>query len=246
MNTAQQPANDLYQLIESNISELGPLYEMQVSRIADVYALNVLQSLLVGYPYLPFSRSALSPSHLAFILNDIVINERRSIIEFGSGISTILMGRLLKANKINASITSIDHNQDWVNILNQLITAEKLEAFVNIVCAPLAPCNLALESNKWYDTNILDEVTVNKQYDMVLVDGPPAWEPQKQTARFPAFPYIREKLKQKAIVYLDDTDRMGERRIIEKWEKSFQVKFQQAQGSLACYSSGNNFDPALI
>src|SRR5690606_36365313 len=64
----------------------------------DILSVNFLNTLMNGYPYLPFSGSSLRPFCLNHILNDIVINNRKHIIEFGSGISTILIGRLIKKN----------------------------------------------------------------------------------------------------------------------------------------------------
>lgn len=82
-------------------------------RLEDIYALNLLRPLITGYPYTPFTGASFRPFWLAYIIIDIVLNSRNNIIEFGYGVSTIIIGRLIKKNNLKANLISIEHDANW-------------------------------------------------------------------------------------------------------------------------------------
>lgn len=209
--------------------------------IADIYALNLLQPLIQGYPFLPFTGSSFRPFCLAHIINDITINGRKNIIEFGSGVSTVLIGRLIKKNNLKATILSIDHDENWLKVLTALISNEGLDSIVTLVHAPLAANALALDNNFWYDLEVLSKMTKNGFYDMMIVDGPPAWEISKAKSRYPALSFIIKNLSPNFSIYLDDANREGELFILKTWEKEARIKFKITGGTLAFSYSGLSF-----
>src|SRR5690606_38250097 len=79
--------------LREKVAELKTSQWLQDRRLEDVHALIVLQPLLVGHPVLPLTGSALRPHCLTHLINDILINRRRRILEFGTGLSTILLAR---------------------------------------------------------------------------------------------------------------------------------------------------------
>jgi hypothetical protein len=223
-----------FKIFEQNASWYGQI-------VSDIYTLNLLQPLIQGYPFLPFTGSSFRPFCLAHILNDIIVNNRENIIEFGSGISTVLIGRLVKKNSLKTKILSVDHDESWLKVLSKLIENEKLEDIVSLLHAPLSENNLALENNKWYNLEVLTHSTKGFNYDMVIVDGPPAWEATKSKSRYPALPFMIDKLSGKYSIYLDDAHRVGERIILKKWEEDLGIKFEVTGGTLAYYYSGLGF-----
>jgi len=211
-------------------------------KLDDVYSLSLLQPLLAGQPFLPMTGSSLRPLCLLHIMNDIVINQRRHILEFGSGISTILIARLLKINNIEASIISFDHNEQWTQTVNTMLKKEGLSAKAKLIFAPLAPCKIALDNNAWYNANVFEKHTHGKQYDLVIVDGPPAYEPAIATSRYPALPSIFDKLREHASVYLDDASREGEQHILKKWGEAYpSLRFMLKGDTLAVAFRGRSF-----
>jgi predicted O-methyltransferase YrrM len=206
----------------------------------DTYALTLLQPLLKDGRLLPFTGASLRPLCLLHLVNDIVINHRRKILEFGSGISTIIIGRLIKFNGLKSRVISIEHDASWVAEMRDLITLENLEEVVRIVHAPLISTQQTFPTNQWYDTSIIDR-ELNGVFDMVIIDGPPAWETQKKEARYQALPFVFPRLAQKSIVYLDDANRKGEQKIINRWEKEFNIKFKTTGSRLAYFTQGENF-----
>jgi predicted O-methyltransferase YrrM len=55
--------------------------------------------------------------NLKIILNDIVIHQRKNIVELGAGISTAYIAALLRKNKIDANFTTIEENEQWGDCL---------------------------------------------------------------------------------------------------------------------------------
>ena len=215
----------------------------QKQRMDDLLAMSYIQPLLKK-SFLPFSNSVIRPFSLACILNDILINKRKNILEFGTGISTILMGRLIIQHQLKTKIFSVEHDKGWIEFIQELIDKEKLEKIINIIHAPLVDSDKSLDNNNWYNVDSL-RLIENIKHDMVIIDGPPAWEPQKQNARYPAFPFVRNNLAENAVVYLDDAEREGEQFIIDKWEKEFDVEFSVTGDCLAFYNQGHGFNPII-
>lgn len=206
----------------------------------DIYATSLIQPLLLNEPFLPFTNASMRPFSLACILNDVVVNERTSIIEFGPGISTILVGRLIRKNNLNAKIVSVENKESWLKTMQTLIRNEGLQDIISILHAPLKPCSFSLSGNDWYDTDVLNkhDFVSNLTFDLVLIDGPNAWDPPKKLARYPAFPFIIDKLKDNFSVYLDDANRDGEQEIIKKWETQYNVTFRIIGETLGHLSKG--------
>jgi predicted O-methyltransferase YrrM len=212
---------------------------------ADLYALQVMQPILDG-PYLPFTNSAFRPLCLAYLLNDIVVNSRKTILEFGSGISTIIMGRLIKMNNTGTKIVSVEHNREWAAAIQTSIQREALEKTVSILYAPLNHCPLAIAPNLWYELDANTGFFENAHFDMVVVDGPPANEMSIALSRYPALPFIYDRLSDKCSVFLDDADRGGEKAIISRWEKEYDIHFNIIGDSFAYTLRGDNFNLHLF
>ncbi len=210
-------------------------------KVEDAFAIDLLQNLLVGRPYLPFSGSALRPYCMAHILNDIIINQRLNIIEFGCGLSTILIARLASLNQLPVKIVSIDHDPGWSQLIKNCLETEKLDGIADVILAPLVPCSLALEGNTWYDMQILNQHLHGKKFDMVIIDGPPAYEQSKKLARFPAFPFTKDFIEKRYSIYLDDVNRNGEQEIIRRWSASNNIRFGITARSMAYYYGGSSF-----
>lgn len=202
----------------------------------DTYCDNLLYN-LQGNTYLPRTAMSLRPYALSYLLNEITINNRTNIIEFGSGISTIFMARLAFQNKIELKILSVDDDDNWINKLNEILSKENLTKYVQFVYAPL---KLNDNNYEWYNENIIDKSYNNQKFDLVLIDGPKAYPKGKSHIRYGALPYIYQKLKNEFIVFLDDANREGEDQIIKKWQTEFDLQFN-IEKNLAIAVKGNYF-----
>lgn len=235
---AYRPKNSAEYPILKDIFE--PINKVTQLKLDDIYSLNLLQSLLVGFPFLPFTGSSIRPFCLLHLINDIIINNRKNIIEFGSGISTVMVGRLIKTNRLNATVLSVENDLDWVKELRRILEKENLSGIVTIIHAPLTACKLGLDNNQWYDLNVLNK-KVNDQFDMVVIDGPQAWEVGKERARFPALPFMSKRMLDSFSIYLDDANRVGERSVLDIWKEMYEIEFRFAGGTLAYHHAGRSF-----
>jgi hypothetical protein len=179
--------------------------------------------------YIPWSSSAMRPAAVRKIINDIIINERKNVIEFGSGISTIYIASILKELG-GGSFYSVEHDESWINIVLSILKKEGLENYVNIIHAPLESSRFSINNLKWYSENCLMKILeCPESIDCVIIDGPMAYTKELSLSRYPALPFLVENnmLSQNCIVILDDGQRWGEKRVIKRWEKTYDFSFKQ-------------------
>ena len=165
--------------------------------------------------YLPVTTWSLNPSLIVHILNDIIVNNRKSIIEFGSGLSTFYIAHLIKKNKLDVKFYSVDSNNDWIEIVKRNLKDEQILEQVKMIYSPLTPSDFDFKEHKeWYDTKVLDDHLSEDIFDLVIVDGP--WGGFKY-GRFGAVSYLfPDKLDNNYFIVLDDTHRTEEMEIVEK------------------------------
>ncbi len=187
--------------------------------------------------YVPWSESAMRPSGLVAVLNDILINKRSSIVECGGGVSTFYIARLLKQQ--GGHLSTIEHDEEWANLLTKKLKEEALDQFVSVIIAPLQPTKLGLDGTDWYDIKVLDKQITHQSIDMLLIDGPPAYQDKIKYARYPAVPYFSKLMKNDYTVILDDIKREGEQYIISKWENYLNINFEKRflKGNIAIGTS---------
>jgi predicted O-methyltransferase YrrM len=190
----------------------------------DAVAIQVLAPLSTSY--LPWSTSALRPSGLVKILNEIVINRRDTILECGGGISTLYIARLLKQQG-HGHLYTLEDNLGWIEVLQNLLKDQGLDDYVTLIPAPLVPCNLALDDNQWYDLTAANAILKEPTIDFLIVDGPPAYDEKRRRSRYPALPELKRVLASDFAIVLDDINRSGEAEIIEKWSAEFGLEFEQ-------------------
>lgn len=191
----------------------------------DMHAMQFLAPLVAG-SYLPFTAASMRPAALAIVANDIVVHDRRRLLECGSGVSTIVLGRLLASR--DGRVVSVEHDAAWVRVVRRLVVEHHLEDTVTIVHAPLAPAPVG--ELEWYDVEIVAEAVAGYRFDMLLVDGPPAWQPGHELARLPALPVLEEYAAASCTIVLDDADRAGEREIIEAWGRDSGIALKAFPG----------------
>jgi len=211
-----------------DISVRPYLVETEEEIRREVLAAQYLSPLAGNY-YLPWSRAALAPSAIATILNDIIINQRKVIFEFGGGISTIYIARLL-AQRETGKLVTIDHDMDWLRTLQGILETEKISSRVSLVLAPLTdvkyPIDKKLSTSQWYAEEPITASLGDERIDLLVVDGP---NPTADNlfSRYPAMPVLFGRMASSYMVVLDDAGREGERQIIRVWEALLGIDFRQ-------------------
>jgi len=204
------------------IKELGRI-NMHINKVQrntyDTLASLLLHRLFPDSTVLPFSPFSLNPNTILHIINDLQVNRRNSVIEFGTGVSTLIMAKFIKSNGLTTQILSVDHDLKWSAYIEEELIKHNCSEQVTLLVAPLCEHNNDQYSGKWYNEIIVKNAMDQKTFDMLLVDGPSAGE--HKHVRFSALPIIFEALEDNFIIFLDDIRRPGERKILEEWEGMF-------------------------
>ncbi len=143
-----------------------------------------------------------------------------SILEFGSGISTLCLAHFASRGASEGAaprIYSIDQDAAFMDESQRLLETWDLDGAVTFLHAPLTSRTIADRQISSYD---LDESTVRSllggdQPEIVLIDGPAA----EEGARVSTLPLVRSLVAPGARVLLDDALRDGEIRAATAWER---------------------------
>lgn len=214
---SEQLQNDVHELIRrmkihhSNLSsDLRRSYERLPGEVLDLWRVG---RLLPQHAQVPLPGDwAVTTSTLVPMLNEIGRNaERRTILECGSGTSTIWLAFAVK-HRGHGHIYALEHDPEFAKATREFLRVNDLEAWATVVDAPLVELTVGAEPYRWYDLRDLHDLP---PVDLLFVDGPPATAGRK--ARYPAFPLLSPRLSRDAWVVLDDTVREEEQEIASTW-----------------------------
>lgn len=152
-----------------------------------------------------------SPDLLAALARHALAAKPAVVVEFGSGLSTLVLARALQLNG-GGRLVSFDHNEGFAEVTRRRLEALGLEAEVRAV--ELAPAERWGYAGDWYDTPDLPDAI-----DFLLIDGPPAWF--NAGTRGAAAPAVFPHLAPGATILLDDADRDGERANAQRWAAEY-------------------------
>ncbi|MEZ4921039.1 MAG: class I SAM-dependent methyltransferase [Saprospiraceae bacterium] len=219
-------------------------YRNPINAAKEGYCLQLLRPLMEDFGYIPIANSSLSFHTLATACNDIVYNERKQVIEFGAGISTLVFAKLIQTYELDTRIISVEHNKNWIHILESYLDKAGVSGIVEFIHAEKGPSPLALEGNTWYQMEPHMDKIEGRLFDSVLVDGPEAHQSRIRMSRYPALPFIAPYMHpERCFVCLDDSYRSGEKRILKKWSADFKLDFHIKVGSSHCAIRGDFFNP---
>jgi Methyltransferase domain len=126
-----------------------------------------------------------------------------SILECGSGLSTILLGAIAK--KQGQDHWVLEHKPKWSKKVQGYLDAYKLDSV--LYTKPLKEYSHFC----WYDVPF-DKMPEN--FFLVVCDGPPR---RTKGGRYGLVPIMRERLKSGCIILLDDAGRDEELTIAKRW-----------------------------
>jgi predicted O-methyltransferase YrrM len=148
------------------------------------------------------------------LVKSLVAEGRHRVVECGSGLSTVTIARSLRA-LAKGHVHALEHDPHWSATTREALEHEDVTEFATVVDAPLV--------DGWYDPAALDRLP-ERGIDLLVVDGPPAGEPEIERSRYPALPALADRLAPEAAVLLDDADRPGERWTLERWRSEFEIE----------------------
>lgn len=200
----------------------------------------LIQDLFHQGMYLPYTSHSLKMRNLACICNDVVINSKNNILELGSGISTIILARLLKKNNLNAKITSIDESLEWINILKNILQNEDLLNYVDFLYAPTVK-SLKVDLTYEYPEELISNVLKNQKFDLILIDGPKAWPQEKKMSRASNSKIIKNHLEDKFSIFIDNANRVGEKLLINEVQDHLNINPTYIDKTFAVFSNQDSF-----
>jgi predicted O-methyltransferase YrrM len=168
-----------------------------------------------------------TPGLLLTLVDEVEALRPRLVVEFGSGLSTLVLARALALHAPGARLLSFDHDAGFAQITRRRLAALGLSADVRH--APLASAARFGVDGEWYDHGPLPAGV-----ELLLIDGPPAWA--KEGARAAAGPAALPSLAPGGVALLDDADRPGERANAARWTRDFPevrwTRIRRAKGIL--------------
>ena len=174
----------------------------------------------LNLPFIPQTSYALSASAIRIILNDVVLHQRRHVIEFGSGMSTLFLAKVLKEFP-DTELISIDHDAAWLGYLQNQLEKIGASGVVRLIHAPLESAEMN-DDVSWYARDIVLAALKNYVVDSAIIDGPKARHSNDAETRSYALGILESQLNPRGhVVFMDDINRPGERKIYERWAREF-------------------------
>ncbi len=164
------------------------------------------------------SGSAMDPRALAHLVDIVNQYPPRTVLELGSGTSTVWLGYLLE-NLKGSRLVSIDHLAEHGALTEVALERHGLTDQVDLRIAPLVVQPPEVSDTPWYDAKVFDDVG---DIDLLIVDGPP--ESTGPYARMAAMRVLAPRLSETAVILLDDSDREDEREVVESWMGDFDLE----------------------
>jgi hypothetical protein len=190
--------------------------EKLLGKQKDIISLQYLTPYMNKPTTLPATAWGARASLLHHVVNELILGNYSNIIEFGSGLSTLIFARFISYNGLKCKVFSVESDHEWAARVEETIVDEGLGDIVSVVHAPLVKSPYSFKEHEmWYDCSALENIIPEKA-GIVLVDGPPEIHPY---SRYGAVPFLRNRMSKDSIVFLDDSNRQKETEIAEEWKK---------------------------
>lgn len=211
----------------------------------EVLASFFLSDLFKDAGYLPFTNSSLPLHSLLCIRNDISANNKNSILEFGCGISTVVIARMIAREGGKARITAFEENRGWFDFIRSVLERESLTNIARLIHAPLVKSE-RYEHALCYDPKIVGPALVNASFDLVLIDGPSAFRREIQNSRIPTYDLFKDHVnKDKCTIFIDNADRPGERLLSKLIVEELKARKKPITKTFTAHTIGNHFNFVL-
>ncbi len=231
---------EITQTLQSQIKQLGSNLEAALNKnqearsqqnLSQLESFMRLQNYLGSNFVLPEMHGwAVSPDFGVLLINLLEADAYDFVIEFGSGVSTAIVARILQKQKQRKPdkytvFVSFDHLERYFNQTRQQLTAAGVLDHVQLELVPLVDFTTVEQRVfQYYDCApslkaAAAKLNTHQPRVLVLVDGPPA--ATGELARYPALPAVLSVLPEQATVdfLLDDYIRQDEKNIVAAWEQ---------------------------
>jgi len=195
---------------------LSEIKETQHNLYRQQQALQSIHALIdIRSPLPTMGEWAASPDFLQIIIKILLEKKPLTVIECGSGVSSVVIGYLLEKNG-QGHLYSLENSDVYTTKNKTLIQQHTLENQVSILHAPLIQATKNKAQKKWYDTSQISDI---QSIDVVIVDGPAG-------DRYPVLARLCPQLSNKAIIIVDDCKREKDRENVLRWLREFPLEVE--------------------
>lgn len=147
-----------------------------------------------------------------YLIQFLLQNKPKCIVELGSGSSTIIIARTLQIlGKQDTVHIAIDHELKYLNLTRDTAQLNGVDEGVEFLHCPLERYESL--DKLWYSG--LTEKLVDCKIDLLIIDGPPG--SLQPMSRYPALPLLLPYMSEHCTVILDDAIRDEEQEIAQRW-----------------------------
>ena len=179
-------------------------------RVQDITNLFDMVPIRAGIP--PLGLWTASADLLVELVDRFVESRPATVVEGGSGVSTVVLALAAREHGIATRIVALEHDPDWAESTRRLLARHGVAEYAEVRVAPLGPTSLADHHTPWYDESALADLS---EVGLVLVDGPP--EGTGPRARYPMVPLLLDRLARRCTILVDDTARPGDADVVDRW-----------------------------
>lgn len=195
--------------LESQSVEIAFHYK----QIEALFSIN--QVIKINRPLPEFRGWAISPDFAVLVLKAYLNSRPKVILEFGSGISSVLLGYAIKQHGFG-HVYTLEHDLEYAEKTRSILKQHGLDSFVTILHCELIDYTIDQNNWKWYNLEKLDsEIRV----EMVVVDGPPYQVQDK--SRYPALKLLDKNIVKGGTLLVDDCRRGEDMEVVKLWLKEF-------------------------
>lgn len=159
---------------------------------------------------------ALDSSTINYLEDRIRLERPDSILEFGSGISTICLARFMWElhHDERVRVWSFDQHTEFAEKSREHLAQLGLARTAQVIYAPLRQYTMDDIITECYDldNNMLKSISMEASHVLVLVDGPAG-------DRYATLPLVRDSVPRDTVFYLDDAFRDTELDIAGRWTR---------------------------
>jgi hypothetical protein len=150
--------------------------------------------------------SAANYSLLYLLLRSAQEFEIKSLVELGSGQTSVLIEHLRQKGLLNGTQLTIEQDAVWSQHIASVVTHK-------VVTAPLLERSDAPRNYSGYD---FSTVAIPAKIDCLIIDGPVAAESEQTFARLGALPLLEYLDGGGYVIIVDDAEREGERLLVTR------------------------------
>ena len=96
---------------------------------------------------------------LVELVDRFVETRPATVVEGGSGVSTVVLALAAREHGIAARIVALEHDPDWAESTRRLLARHGVAEYAEVRVAPLGPTSLADHHTPWYDESAIADLS---------------------------------------------------------------------------------------